>query len=93
MRRFCLNFDNTYQKTGTDLVDLSEKQAKVSKLARNGQTVRFTGVILKRKINFKFIFPTRKVSRRYQGNFFIAKSEPKLDDMGEKRAKNARNHP
>ena len=60
----------------------------MSKLARNGQTVRFTGVILKRKVYFQDVFPTRKVSRCQSRQLFIAKSDLNLKCVESERVKN-----
>ena len=70
------------------MVELSEKQAKVSKMARKGQTVHFTGVILKRKVNFQDVFPTRKLFCCQSRQLFIAKSDLKLKCVESERVKN-----
>ena len=46
------------------------------KIRRGGQTVRFTGVILKRKFNFQDVLPSRKVSHPQSRQLFYCKMWP-----------------
>ena len=60
----------------------------MSKLARNGPMVRFTGVILKRKVNFLDVSLLERCLVVNPDNFFIAKSDPNLNCVASERVKN-----
>ena len=62
---------------------------KTLKIVRGGQTVRFTGGILKRKVAFQDILPTRKVSRPQSRQLFYCKMRP---ENGVLRVKNREKH-
>ena len=57
-------------------------------MARNGQTVRFTGVILKRKVNFQDVSLLESCFVVNPDNFFIAKSDLNLKCVESERVKN-----
>ena len=59
------------------------------KIVRGGQTVRFTGGILKRKVAFQDILPTRKASRPQSRQLFYRKMRP---ENGALRVKNREKH-
>ena len=56
-------------------------------MAHNAQTVCFTEVILKRKVNFQDVSPTRKLFCCQSRQLFIAKSDLNLKCVASERVK------
>ena len=67
------------------------KSRKTLKIVRGGQTVRFTGGILKRKVAFQDILPTMKASRPQSRQLFYCKMCPEHGAHCVKNRKNTEN--